>query len=227
MTQFSDHIESIRANVAKCEGKSPNEEATKNWFVLPMLSALGYEIFNPDEVLPEFTADVGTKKGEKVDYAIVLNGEILALIEVKAFDTDLSSQHYSQLYRYFAATPAPLAILTNGVEYNFFSDSMTENKMDDEPFFVFNLLQHNRHSLEKFHNFSRNLVNKDQIVKEAYHNLCVSKIQQFLKDQAQQPSREFVKTVTSQFFSKRYTDAAIEELATMVQEAITSFNPTK
>ena len=46
------------------------EEAAKTALVMPFIQALGYDVFNPSEVIPEYTADVGTKKGEKVDYAI-------------------------------------------------------------------------------------------------------------------------------------------------------------
>lgn len=46
------------------------EEAAKTALVMPFIQTLGYDVFNPSEVIPEFCADVGTKKGEKVDYAI-------------------------------------------------------------------------------------------------------------------------------------------------------------
>ena len=95
------------------------EEATKNAFIMPFIQALGYNVFDPTEVVPEFTADVGTKKGEKVDYAIIQNGRPIILIEAKAATTDLSAEHASQLFRYFSVTEARIGILTNGLEYRF------------------------------------------------------------------------------------------------------------
>ena len=99
------------------------EEAAKTTLVLPFLRALGYDIFNPAEVKPEFTCDVGTKKGEKVDYALCVGGEITTLVECKPVTSELSIKHASQLLRYFAATFARLSLLTNGVVYQFYTDS--------------------------------------------------------------------------------------------------------
>ena len=56
------------------------EEAAKNALVMPFMQALGYNVFNPSEVIPEFTCDVGIKKGEKVDYAICNDGKVSILV---------------------------------------------------------------------------------------------------------------------------------------------------
>jgi hypothetical protein len=96
------------------------EEAAKNALVMPFLQSLGYDIFNPSEVVPEYTADVGTKKGEKVDYAIRSGGSIIILLECKPSTVELNINHASQLFRYFRVTDARLAILTNGVVYQFY-----------------------------------------------------------------------------------------------------------
>ena len=61
------------------------EEATKSALVLPFIQMLGYEIFDPTEVVPEYTADVGTKKGENVDYALMQNGKPAVLVECKKY----------------------------------------------------------------------------------------------------------------------------------------------
>jgi hypothetical protein len=115
------------------------EEASKTTLVLPFLRALGYDIFNPSEVKAEFTCDVGTKKGEKVDYALCVGGEVTILVECKPVTSELSIKHASQLFRYFSTTNARVALLTNGVIYQFFTDSERANMMDDKPFFTFNL----------------------------------------------------------------------------------------
>lgn len=116
------------------------EEATKNAFVMPFLNnVLGYDVFDPSEVIPEFTADTGTKKGEKVDYAIIKDGEVQVLIECKKLGEPLSLKHASQLYRYFSVTNARIAILTNGVIYQFFTDLDAPNKMDEKPFLELDL----------------------------------------------------------------------------------------
>jgi len=102
-----------------------------------MLRALGYDVFDPEVVVPEFTSDVGIKKGEKVDYAIKINSKIMMLIECKPSRTDLSKEHASQLYRYFSVTESRFGILTNGIEWRFFTDLDAPNKMDAKPFLYF------------------------------------------------------------------------------------------
>src|SRR5438128_2356332 len=83
------------------------EEATKQALVLPMIEALGYDIWHPAEVCPEYEADFAIKKAgqkEKVDYAIFINGVARIYIEVKQYKTNLND-HQGQLSRYFNATP--------------------------------------------------------------------------------------------------------------------------
>ncbi|MCI5139368.1 MAG: hypothetical protein D3922_13380 [Candidatus Electrothrix sp. AR1] len=78
-----DKIKELAVRIPKQIEHIQTEEATKNAFIMPFISALGYDIFNPMEVIPEFTADIGTKKGEKVDYAIKKDDDIIILIECK------------------------------------------------------------------------------------------------------------------------------------------------
>ena len=144
--------EAISALVKKIEvtkDKITSEEATKHGFVLPFLSALGYDVFNPDEVNPEFIADVGIKLGEKVDYVIVINGEPALLIECKQCRSELSVENESQLIRYFHALKSKsavarsavslFAVLTNGIVYKFFTDLDKTNILDTTPFLEIDL----------------------------------------------------------------------------------------
>ncbi len=131
------------------------EEAAKTALVMPFLQALGYDVFNPGEVIPEFTCDVGIKKGEKVDYALCLDGKITMLVECKPANSELNVSHASQLFRYFATTDARVALLTNGVAYKFFSDVDTPNRMDDRPFFTFSLDQLRKQDLRTLESFTK------------------------------------------------------------------------
>ena len=129
------------------------EEATKNALVMPFINALGYNVFDPREVIPEFVADIGTKKGEKVDYAVMRNGTPIILFECKSANTELDHVHISQLFRYFSVTEARFGILTNGVLYRFFSDLEASNKMDSRPFLEIDLgdlHEPSIHELKKF-----------------------------------------------------------------------------
>ena len=128
---LDDRIREVSARVAKRLDSVKTEEGTKTALVLPFIThVLGFNVFDPDEVVPEYTADVGTKKGEKVDYAIIANGIPIMLFECKHYGADLTKEPASQLYRYFSVTAARLGVLTDGVTYRFFSDIDEPNKMD-------------------------------------------------------------------------------------------------
>src|ERR1044072_5841323 len=129
--------EALALKSRKQKAAIETEEATKNAFVMPFNSTvLGYDVFNPAEVIPEFTADVGTKTGEKLTYAVAPDGKIRLLIEVKKINHPLRIEHASQLFRYFAVTNARIAILTNGEVYQFYTDLDAPNVMDAKPFLV-------------------------------------------------------------------------------------------
>jgi len=134
---IAERTQALALKIRKQKAVIETEEATKNAFVMPFISTvLGYDVFNPAEVIPEFTADVGLKKGEKIDYAVAHDGNIQLLIEVKKVNDPLRIEHASQLFRYFAVTNARIAILTNGEIYQFYTDLDAPNRMDAKPFLV-------------------------------------------------------------------------------------------
>src|SRR3954452_3788872 len=143
------------------------EEAAKTALVMPFLQALGYNVFNPSEVVPEYTCDVGTKKGEKVDYAICGDSGILMLVECKPANVELNISNASQLFRYFSTTDARVAILTNGVVYKFFSDIDSPNKMDSRPFFTMQIDSLKKTDLKTLERFTKQAFDIDKIVEEA------------------------------------------------------------
>ncbi len=136
---LEEKIKSFIARIETMRDSVLTEEATKTSFIMPFFILLGYDVFDPMEFVPEFTADVEIKKGEKVDYAIMSNGEPVILIEAKSISGKLE-KYDSQLFRYFGSTKAKFAILTNGIEYKFFTDLDEKNIMDSNPFLVINLL---------------------------------------------------------------------------------------
>lgn len=155
--------------------KPETEEATKQWFVMPLLVALGYDPYSSD-IIPEFTLDVGTKKGEKVDYALQINNQPVALVECKQLNVSLSDKHISQLYRYFTVSDVHIAILTNGDDYWFFTDSQKENVMDLEPYYTIKLSTADADELDKFEQYSKDLIQYADIAQviqyERFINEC-------------------------------------------------------
>ena len=127
LLQLAQRIEKVKDNVR-------TEEAAKTSFVLPFLQILGYDVFDPEEVMPESICDYGTKKGEKIDYTVCIDGSPVMLIECKHYSADLSKFH-AQLFRYYHVSQAKFGILTDGIKYKFFTDLEIPNKMDDKPFF--------------------------------------------------------------------------------------------
>lgn len=200
-----------------------NEEAAKTALVMPFLQALGYNIFDPTEVAPEFCADVGTKKGEKVDYAICKDGKVNILVECKPASVELNINHASQLFRYFSVTEARLAILTNGVVYKFFSDVEKPNKMDDKPFFTFSMDSVRPSDIKVIESFSKSEFNVDQIIKEAGNLKVQSLLRKELEREFAEPSEEFVRMMASRVHDGRVTTAVKENLRKLLVGSISSF----
>jgi hypothetical protein len=139
--EILEKLNSLSDKVKQQASLIQTEEATKSAFVMPFINQiLGYDVFDPLEVIPEFICDVGTKKGEKIDYAIIKSNEIQILIECKKIGELLNVNHASQLFRYFHVTSARISILTNGQVYKFFTDLDAPNKMDEKPFLELDLL---------------------------------------------------------------------------------------
>lgn len=136
---FADAIAALGEHAMKMKGKLATEEATKNALVLPFIKELGYNIFNPLEVMPEFVADVAGMKGEKVDYAIMQDGSPIMLIECKCCGVPLEETKREQLHRYFLTLDSSIGILTDGVRYLFYSTAADGKNMDTTPFMEFSL----------------------------------------------------------------------------------------
>ena len=198
------------------------EEAAKNALVMPFLQSLGYDVFNPSEVVPEFTADVGTKKGEKVDYAICTGGKVSILIECKPSTVELNINHAGQLFRYFSVTDARLAVLTNGVVYQFYSDVERPNKMDDKPFFTLSLDSIKAADLKTLEKFEKATFDIDKIVQEAGNLKLQSLLRKEIEKEFAAPSEELVRLFASRVHDGRLTPAVKDSFSKMVGAAIST-----
>ena len=220
---FVDKIKEIGNRIPKQIDLIKTEEATKNAFVMPFINALGYDIFNPIEVVPEFTADVGTKKGEKVDYAIKKDNEVIMLIECKQCGNELDQETASQLYRYFSVTETRFGIITNGIVYKFFSDIEESNKMDTKPFFEFNVLNFEDHHLEELKKFAKSSFHLENILTTASALKYTGAIKRIFGKEIINPSDEFIKFFVSQVYSGLKTQAVISQFSKIVKDAISQF----
>lgn len=220
---FIDKIHELAARIPSQIDHIQTEEATKNALILPFISALGYNVFDPREVVPEFIADVGTKKGEKVDYAVLIDGKPSILFECKWCGVDLDKEHASQLYRYFSVTDGRFGVLTNGIIYRFFSDLEKQNKMDEKPFFEFNMLNVDDLLVEELKKFTKSSFNLDDILTTASELKYTKEIKKIIDEQTRAPSDEFVKFFASQVYSGKMTRPKVEQFSEITKKALKQF----
>ncbi|HEU5141145.1 MAG TPA: type I restriction endonuclease [Bacillales bacterium] len=218
MEQFVEKVKSLSKRVQKLQLSQMTEEATKTSIIMPFFQGLGYDIFNPDEFLPEFVADVGIKKGEKVDYAIMRDGEPLILIEAKPV-TEKLEKHNSQLYRYFGTTKAKFSILTNGLIYQFYTDLDDQNKMDAKPFFEFNLAEIRENQINELEKFQKSNFDVDHILTTASELKYTGEIKQFLLKQAETPTDEFVSLIIKDIYPGRKTKNVLDNFNGLVKKS--------
>ncbi|MHA7884822.1 type I restriction enzyme HsdR N-terminal domain-containing protein [Nitratireductor rhodophyticola] len=195
------------------------EEAVKTAVVLPFLTALEYDVFNPEEVIPEFCADAVGKKGEKVDYAIKLDGEIRILVECKPITTKLEKAHLAQLYRYFSVTNAKFAILTNGRNFEFYTDLVSPNRLDERPFFSFDLADAQHPVIGELKKFTKSEFDVEGILKSAHRLKYTSAIKREIAAIMDNPPEDFVRLVISGVYDGRFTQSVREEFTPMVKNA--------
>lgn len=221
-----DFIENLRVLSARIEEQKDiiqTEEATKTAFVMPFINLLGYDVFNPREVVPEFTADIGTKQGEKVDYAIFKDENAIMLIECKKYGEDLSDVHTSQLYRYFSAVHARFAVLTDGALYRFYTDLEEANKMDSKPFLEFDMLDIQPTLANELKRFTKSAFNLDENISAASDLKYTKEIKQILMEQLDTPHLEFVKFFLSFVYSGKKTQSIVEQFTEIVRRALHQF----
>ena len=220
---FIDQLQALSTKALKIREHLQTEEATKNALIMPFIGILGYDIFDPTEVIPEFVADVGIKKGEKVDYAIVKDGKVILLYECKKCGAKLELEHASQLFRYFTVTDARVGILTDGLIYRFYTDLEAPNKMDSKPFMEFNLLDIQEPLVSELKKLSKPFFNMEEIITVAGEMKYTREIKHILAEQLSSPSDEFVRFFAAQIYSGKLTQGTRERFADITKRAINQF----
>jgi hypothetical protein len=221
--ELIDSIQLLAKIYAERKSAIQTEEATKNALIMPFISALGYNVFDPFEVVPEFTADVGSKKGEKVDYAIIKDGKPIMLIEAKWSGEALNVSKEGQLLRYFNTTPATIGILTNGYEYRFYTDLDQENIMDQRPFLQFNIEEINEQIVRELKKFAKSAFNIDEITSTASELKYTGAMKTYLAEQLAEPGEEFVRHMAKQVFEGMLTEKARGKFKDITKKAFTQF----
>lgn len=216
--ELQNHLKALAEKIEQLKDKIETEESTKHAFVMPFIAILGYDTYNPLEVVPEFTADIGLKKGEKVDYAIFQNEDPILIIECKNWREDLNV-HNSQLFRYFHVTKTRFALLTNGIEYRFYTDLENANKMDEKPFLEFNICQIKENTIGEIAKFHKSNFDVDKILSNASSLKYIKEIKHFFNEELKNPSWDFVRLFASKVYSGRLTEKVMAEFTELVQKA--------
>ncbi|HAQ21569.1 MAG TPA: restriction endonuclease [Prolixibacteraceae bacterium] len=219
---FKDQIKILGDRVTRLKDQISTEEATKNAFIMPFIQALGYDVFNPIEVVPEFVSDIGLKKGEKIDYAIFLDGKPTILIECKHWNQNLSI-HDGQLLRYFHTSKAKFGLLTNGIIYRFYSDLVDPNKMDEKPFLEFNITEVKDNQVEELKKFHKSYFDADSIYNTASELKYTNELKQLLNIELNNPSPEFVKLFAKQVYPSVITAKVLDLFTNLTKKSVQQY----
>lgn len=216
---FEEQVRAFADRIPQIKTKLSTEESTKNSLIMPLLNILGYNVFDPTEVNPEYTADFGVKTKEKVDYAILKDGQPIMLIECKPCTMTLGNKQASQLYRYFSVCDAKIGILTNGLEYYFYTDLDEANKMDKKPFLTINLEALTEDNITQLAKFQKESFDTKLIITQGQRMREVGDLVKLLQDEIDSPSEDFVRFITKKFYDGVVNQKIVEKYRPMIKAA--------
>jgi hypothetical protein len=217
---FKDAILQLSDKISKQLDGVSTEEATKTAFIMPMISALGYDVFNPFEVMPEMDCDLA-KRGEKIDYAIMKDGQPVILIECKHCKQNLT-MHNTQLARYYVASNARFGVLTNGIEYRFYADLHKINVMDEKPFLVINMLDLSDEDIEQLKKFHKSYFDEKEILSTAQELQITIQVKKLLEQNFKQPGDEFTRYFVRALNGGKSSPRQIEQYRPIIKSSIES-----
>lgn len=201
-----------------------NEQATKSSLIGPLLTLLGYDLTDPRECIPEFRADFGKDRSVKpVDWAFLDNGRPLFFVEAKDSGKKLGG-YDEQLADYFAKAPeAKLGILTNGIQWRFYTDIVNANVMDKEPFVKWDVIADETPPFD-FLTLLQKSEFKNELIRtfaERKHsqNLLVQELNRLLE-----PSAEFTKLAIANIETRNLTTGVVDSWKPIVANAIDAWS---
>lgn len=218
---FKDQIKQLADRIAKLKDQISTEEATKNAFIMPFIQILGFDVFDPTEVVPEMDCDLVKKKGDKIDYAIMKDGEPIMLIECKHWAQNLDL-HSTQLQRYYVASKAKFGVLTNGIIYRFYADLVKENIMDDVPFLELNLEALKDATIDEVKKFHKSYFDVDSIMGSASELKYMSELKAQIKAEFSAPSADLIKLLTKRVYDGPVTQRVLDQFSDLVKRSMAS-----
>jgi len=222
--ELIEKLNNLASKIRQQGGAIQTEEATKNAFIMPFIATvLGYDVFDPTEVMPEFVCRVGPKKGEKIDYAILKASEVQILFECKKLGEPLNINHAGQLFRYFHVTSARIAILTNGQVYRFFTDLDQPNKMDEKPFLELDLLDIDEHVVPELAKLTKVAFDVESIISAAGELKFIGQIKRLIASEFLTPSDDFVRFIATHVYEGTITQKVREQFAELTKKATAQY----
>lgn len=219
---FKDYCKQLSERIATFKEQIGTEEATKNTFIMPFIQMLGYDVFNPMEVVPELDCDLIRKKGEKIDYAIVKDGEPIMLVECKHWKQNLDL-HNTQLQKYFVASKAKFGVLTNGIIYRFYTDLVKPNIMDDVPFLEINMEELKDAQIEELKKFHKSYFDVDNIISTAGKLKYMSELKREIRTEVNTPSPDLVRIFAKRVYDGTMTQKVLDQFTELVKQSFLNF----
>ena len=217
---FKEELQKLCVQISERKAHVTNEESTKQVLIIPFLQVLGYDIFNPLEIHPEYYAEFG-KKGEKVDYAVFKDGLPVMFIEAKPVNGNLTNFSV-QLSRYFNGVPeVELGVITNGVEYRFFTDLKDTNVMDALPFYTLDLSNLNDQDIEMLSHVRKEAYSRDDITKIAQELAYTNALNHMIMNQFKAPTEDFIRFMIREIgVNTRITIKEVDAFRPLLKRAI-------
>lgn len=224
MTDTADQLKILASKLQRTRNDLATEEATKTTLVMPFIqNVLGFDVFDVNEVIPEFTADVGMKKGEKVDFAIVKDGSIAILVECKKVGEALNIENAAQLFRYFHVTSARIAILTNGNEYRFYTDLDAPNIMDNRPFMELRMDDLDGSLFVEIEKLRKSNFDLESVLSAAEELKYVSAAKRAFAAESRELTGEMASVILPRIYGGRLTAKVREQLTPLVAKGFSQF----
>lgn len=218
---FSDSLRRFASKIDGVKMCCKTEEGTKHSLILPIIQMMGYNIFDPTEVVPEVDCDI-RKSGEKVDYVIQHQEQHLILIECKHWTKNLDD-YVGQLGGYFVSSDARFGILTNGVEYRCYTDLDKPNIMDEQPFLVVYMDDLTDEGLEGLEMFCKDTFNEDMILDKADELKCLKALREEVRQEFSEPSFELTTHFARRIYGQVPSKAVRERMRLLLSKVIKEF----
>lgn len=221
---FMEEINALGARSKRLAENLTTEEATKTALILPFIQLLGFDIFNPTEVIPEYQAEAGVKKDQRVDYALLKDGQPIILIEAKAYNDELMPVHADQLKRYFPfVQTAKIGVLTNGHHFKFYTDLEQDNVMDDAPYMEFDIENPVPELVWKLQELKKERFDDAQAIKIAEQLKYTGQFKALLAKMAEQPDEDFVRLFAKRVWSGMVNQNVKDKLTPLLKDAFKQF----